>query len=374
MKNSTKLLVLEIGIAIIILLAAGWLCLFLLNKTSAPAKTPPVGWENNVESDKVPVVETLFPIKFSELFNTPTRTFYCRYTENTESDCALFYSDTGSDKKIDLNIRNEFGSFFPSPDSKHLLVVNEHDAIVLDAADLTKKTILEVGKDRVLGMYSSFPSFMAKATWVDNDTVSFAIYDAAKAFADSDPPPKPLEIKGLRVSDGAAVDASAWDPTRVACEENGKYFVVYREVDGSVGSDILVKNKMTENQFIPCAYKVGAGDFEIKNVNAEYFLDITNNFLILDSGTGPDNRKIIVYDLYTRKQVFSDTYDEFYESRGDTLKYWTPTKEKVVAENCPQLAEFSASGLGAEIQKHVSVDLLTLTKTDLGESRCQAIQ
>ncbi len=158
------------------------------------------------------------------------------------------------------------------------------------------------------------------------------------------------------------------------CVSNNKYFVVEKNLTDSVGANHLVKYKINENQNFSCEYVVEKGDFEIKNEWAEYTLALENNFLILDSGTGPDPRGLIIYDLNARKKVFEDTYSRPITIQNNTINYWTEAVEKATEVNCPELKEYEAGGLGAAIDAHVSLNLSNLIKKDLGERRCSSRQ
>jgi len=158
---------------------------------------------------------------------------------------------------------------------------------------------------------------------------------------------------------------------RSSCVGNSEYLITWRDSDN--GSDFLIKYKTDKNQIIPCNYTVGETDFELKNQPATYFLKLTDNFLILDHGTGP-SRRLSVHNLNSRKEVYADGYSDLIVSEGDIIEYWSPTKKEVTSENCPELEEFSKHGLGAEIEARVSVDLLSLTKKELGGQRCSSTQ
>ena len=111
-------------------------------------------------------------------------------------------------------------------------------------------------------------------------------------------------------------------------------------------------------------------DFEIKdNGNSEYFYAINKNLLILDSGTGSENRGVTIYNLDTRKEVFTDTYNmdgvDNLNIKENAMTYWsTNFKQTVTKQNCPQ---YYNSG---KFVSHISMDLSTLIKTDLNEDKC----
>jgi hypothetical protein len=167
----------------------------------------------------------------------------------------------------------------------------------------------------------------------------------------------------------------------VSCKENSKYFLIAKENDTLGSSDFLVKKKTNKDQIIPCGYTIKKTDFELENQAATYFLALTDNFLILDSGTGPFPRGLTAYNLNSRQKVYVDNYSAGTDMNSDritvindVIKYWSPTNKEVNKENCPKLSEYSSEGLGAEIEAYVSLDLSTLVKKELGEYRCSPTQ
>ena len=172
--------------------------------------------------------------------------------------------------------------------------------------------------------------------------------------------------------DAAPVAADTVDNSM--CHETQKYFAVEKSLADSVGSTILVKYKTAVDQHFACSYAVGENDFEINNEDADYFLAFTDNFLIIDRGTAPDPRGLIVYDLRSRTQVYIDRYSKPWSIAGDTITYWNPVDTKVTSQNCPKLAEYTSQGLGAIIESRVTLDLSTLAKKASGEYRCSVTQ
>lgn len=158
------------------------------------------------------------------------------------------------------------------------------------------------------------------------------------------------------------------------CHDSSRYFAVQKSLSDSVGSNILIKYKTSPSQSFPCAYTVASGDFEIKNVQAEYFLTFTDNFLVLDSGTAPPPRGLVVYDLRSRTIVFIDSYTKPVTVAGDTITYLSKTDQKPTLQNCPNLNDYTANSLGAVIMSKVTVDLPSLNKKDLGVFECMATQ
>ena len=101
---------------------------------------------------------------------------------------------------------------------------------------------------------------------------------------------------------------------------------------------------------------------------------LENNFLILDEGTGPFPRGLLIYDLSSRKKVLEDSYSEPFNIKNNIINYWTETTIKANEENCSTYKVNEENFMGSAIETRVSLDLLTLVKKELGEYRCSATQ
>ena len=178
----------------------------------------------------------------------------------------------------------------------------------------------------------------------------------------------------LTKSEQAPVEGEPVAVSGLECHDSLKYFAVQKSLADSVGSDILIKYKTAPGQNIPCVYTVASGDFEMKNAQAEYFLTFTDNFLVLDRGTAPPPRGLVVYDLRSRTMAFTDTYAKPVTVAGDSITYLSKTDRKPTLQNCPGLNDYTANGLGAVIMSKVTVELSSLTKKDTGEIECMATQ
>lgn len=156
-----------------------------------------------------------------------------------------------------------------------------------------------------------------------------------------------------------------------ACISNDKYFVTSQDLTESVGSDILVKYKINKDQNFACNYIIEKNDFVIKNEWAEYVFAITNNFLLLDSGTGPSGRNLIIYNLETRQKIYTDGYSEPVTIKENIITYWAGSDKKANIGNCSKINEYLSYGGDAIIETLVTLDLTNLKKTELGEDRCE---
>ncbi len=150
-----------------------------------------------------------------------------------------------------------------------------------------------------------------------------------------------------------------------ACYRSPLYTVVERERPGAVGSDHFIgaASRSCQPDSLP-------GDLVLRNEWAEYFAGLRGHFLVLDSGTGPDARGVIVLDLRTRRRTYSGLYADFEPSvRGDTLALWQPYDLPAPHPGCPHV-----SGLGDGIDSLIWLDLRTGRTRFAGRVRCATRQ
>ena len=163
---------------------------------------------------------------------------------------------------------------------------------------------------------------------------------------------------------------------KATCHESSRYLIVEGST-GEVGTNFLVKYKRQKGKPPVCKYVVEPGDFEIRNEEAEYFLGLQGDLLILDSGTGPDPRGLIIWDLSKKKKVYTGTYSsgsgEEVKIKPGYMEFWLETG-RATDENCPKAKEWRANGLGAVIETWVRLDLSHFTLTKSSKTRCSSRQ
>ncbi len=157
-----------------------------------------------------------------------------------------------------------------------------------------------------------------------------------------------------------------------SCHESPQYLIV-EGATGEVGTNFLVKYKIQPSQKIQCKYTIEKGDFEIKNEWAEYFMALQGDLLILDSGTGPDPRGLIIWNLRNRKKVYTGSYSEPYEIHLGYLEFWAETG-KANDDNCPERKEWESDGLGSAIETRVRLDLSDFSVVKSSQTRCESRQ
>jgi hypothetical protein len=158
---------------------------------------------------------------------------------------------------------------------------------------------------------------------------------------------------------------------KAKCHENEKYFVVIKPKS----RDYLIKYKNSDNETYECIYDKGVTDFEIINRGWDWYMQLENDFLLIDSGTGPPPRGFTVYDLEKRLKVYSGSYNLPVDVKNNYFEYWKelPTI-KVTDENCPDKDYWEGAGLGTAIEERVRLDLTNLEETSLNELRCSGRQ
>lgn len=155
------------------------------------------------------------------------------------------------------------------------------------------------------------------------------------------------------------------------CHDTSDYRVIEAPTE-NVGTHFLIKYKTVTSPDPECRYVVADGDFELRNEDAEYFLGLTGDLLILDSGTGPEPRGLIIWNLHTRTKVYSGRYADA-SLEASAMTFWIESGAATDA-NCPEAAEWRTSGLGAVIETRVRLDFGDFKLTRSSATRCQARQ
>jgi hypothetical protein len=87
---------------------------------------------------------------------------------------------------------------------------------------------------------------------------------------------------------------------------------------------------------------------------------------VLDSGTGPDLRELIVIDLRTRRRVFKGGYVELAAApSSELLGLWQGYELKTPRPGCP-----TTPGLGDGVDSLVWLDVRTGQTRFAGQVRC----
>ena len=176
--------------------------------------------------------------------------------------------------------------------------------------------------------------------------------------------------KGLTSNKGKIVTRES-EQTR--CYQFPSYYVIEKKHNNGVGSDFLVKFKTAPENNPQCSYALERGDFEITGEWAAYFWTIKSNLLFLEHYTGPAPWVFSIWDLTMRKKVFESSCNAPVDFQGNSILYWLETGV-ATTENCPQLSQFEAHGLGGAIETRVVLDLSDFKISETDETRCSARQ
>lgn len=160
----------------------------------------------------------------------------------------------------------------------------------------------------------------------------------------------------------------------VNCYQNEAYFIAEKYSEEQ--HHILIKNKAVNDLDYDCSYLAEAADFEIKGLGI-FYLNLVNNFLLVDKGTAPGTRGLDIYDLSNRTKIYTGFYGDGetpIKISGNTIMFWEPSSIKATAENCPDFAENEKNYFTSLIEEYTKFDLISLEKTSLNEFRCAARQ
>lgn len=166
----------------------------------------------------------------------------------------------------------------------------------------------------------------------------------------------------------------AYDMDGYILFESNTHWVLTKELEDEVGSDIFVK-KRTANDKTPAVDNLLKNNsFSHRNVIAEYFFGIYHGLLFLDSGTGPEPRGLMIYDIEKKKKVYEGGYSSpiSIDSNGKLI-FWVE-KGEATAKNCPQIESWKKEGLDAAIEGKIILDLRTFKTETTPGSRCSPRQ
>jgi len=120
------------------------------------------------------------------------------------------------------------------------------------------------------------------------------------------------------VSGGFSLDAIEVDSSNVPgarCYMSARYIVVERQETEAVGSDFFIRQRETGR----CDADSLQGDYVLRDEWAAYFSALHGDVLLLDSGTGPDLRALILIDLAARQKLAELSYVELIPGPDPTV-------------------------------------------------------
>lgn len=103
-----------------------------------------------------------------------------------------------------------------------------------------------------------------------------------------------------------AIEVGSSDAPGSTCYMSERYIVVELQAAGAVGSDFLIRSRDSAR----CDADSLPGDYVLRDEWAAYFSALQGDVLLLDSGTGPDLRSLILFDLASRERLAELSYVE----------------------------------------------------------------
>jgi hypothetical protein len=167
----------------------------------------------------------------------------------------------------------------------------------------------------------------------------------------------------------ACAQANAPVP-EVLCHDGPHHRVIERVATDGPGADLLVRTKAAG----ACEFKPQAGDWRLPRSDAERFKAFAGTLILIDNGTGPSGRQLLIADPAQRQLVRRLAYTKLVSADAQTVVVWRATQRPATPENCPQLQAWKAQLLSATIEEKVQLTLPALRETVLPEQRCTARQ
>lgn len=181
-------------------------------------------------------------------------------------------------------------------------------------------------------------------------------------------PATPLPMGKLdSVAGFKGCDRATWSPLTTNSEEfiYQHYTVVITRNNDQPGEQITVKRDS------------GRADFVIPMPEAGYFKGVCRNKLLVDEGTGPDGRRLVVFDLDKKVQFFSTPYcGEPQIIQSERVYYLLPVEEKDVERipDCPEKEQWIKDGLTVGYGQRCILNLIVRSNTRKSEWACVAMQ
>ena len=181
------------------------------------------------------------------------------------------------------------------------------------------------------------------------------------------------ELRHPLAADSVAGMPKTADVSRATCYQNDAHFIITEE-GPDLGSSFLIKWKNEGQPVPPCVFNPVKGDMMFSGYN---FVALVGNKLVLDQGSAPNPRCIMVFDLDKQDKILEQDY---YPTNGTGIKvvgssvgFWENRGMRPTPDNCPNYQNLMRAGNPGFVQ-YVTVDLDTLQKTASGPVECIAFQ
>jgi len=183
-------------------------------------------------------------------------------------------------------------------------------------------------------------------------------------------------LKHLRaLSIGVLLPAAAAAGAKPVCYDSARYHVIAQDLDDGPGQRIAVLARKPGDATPACSAAQAKALPALAVPEESYAVGLKQDFLLLDQGTGPDGRELLLWDLRSARVAWRSAYDELlHEQRADALVFWRPEKKAADEAGCPQLRQWRKESLGAVMEQQVRLTLADLSVSPLGRWRCVAQQ
>jgi len=160
--------------------------------------------------------------------------------------------------------------------------------------------------------------------------------------------------------DRVEVDTTAAD---AVCYWTDRHIVVEHRPSEQVDADFFVRSRAAGS----CAADSLPGDYVLRGEWAAYFAALSGNVLLLDSGTGPDIRYLILIDVGARQRLAELPYVDLEPGPDSTLiGLWNGYELENPLPGCPA----PPGGLLPGVDSLFFLDIRTGRKRFAGRTRC----
>ena len=152
-----------------------------------------------------------------------------------------------------------------------------------------------------------------------------------------------------------------------ACYTGRKYIVVQKSIPDDVDSDFFIRPAETGR----CDADSLSGDIVLRNEWAAYFSGMRGDVLLLDSGTGPDIRDLVLVDMKDGHHIAVVPYKETAGGPDSvSLGVWEPSELERPMPGC----EAPKGGLLPGVDSLFFVDIRNGNQRFGGQIRCASRQ
>ncbi len=176
--------------------------------------------------------------------------------------------------------------------------------------------------------------------------------------------------------------AQTTDVVTWTCRHGGRFTAL--ETDNAKTGNMFVTRKSTGKIKDDCMVETRPSDIVVGRDEPYYYIDLRHDYLVLDSGTGPD-RSLVIFDLRSGKPILQAPYSVSADNACDPTRgclsseefklddsgviFWRATKEPPTARNCPDFAKISRD-LPAVIEEKTAFRFATRKAENLKTKRC----